>query len=141
MSSVPAQSLQLQDRTRPVAQLAAGGLHRHQASCPQHQTGLMNSAQMLLPQQLGLFQDERQDGARSEQSSELDCLGAVLTPCDHMDVGLRRAPGCPSKGLRLLFLSAHHGWGTTCLVSSLQTQVVSEAAWGATAVTAEGLPD
>lgn len=55
---------------------------RQQTSCPQHQSGLMNSGQMLLPQQLGLLQDKRQDGARSEQSSELDCLGAVLTPCD-----------------------------------------------------------
>lgn len=58
----------------------------------------MNSGQMLLPQQLGLFQEERQDGAGSEQSSESDCLGAVLTPRDHMDVGLKIAPGCPSKG-------------------------------------------
>lgn len=58
----------------------------------------MNSGQMLLPQQLGLFQDERQDGAGSEQNSESDCLGAVLTPRDHMDVGLRRAPRCCSKG-------------------------------------------
>lgn len=101
----------------------------------------MNSGQMLLPQQLGLLQDERQDSARSEQSSELDCLGAVPTPCDHMDVGLRRAPGCPSEALRSLFLSARQGQGMTCPVSSLQTRVVPEAAWGTTAVTAEGLPD
>ena len=62
----------------------------HQGSCPQHQICVTNSGQTLLPQQLGLFQDGRQDGAGSEQSSELGCLRAVLTPRSHTDTGLRR---------------------------------------------------
>lgn len=85
----------------------------HQGSCSQYGTGLMNSRQMLLPWQLGLFQDRSQDGL--DQSRALGCARPSWSQGDRIEKeqpqdAPARAGGCRA-GARLAWSAlCKHEW-------------------------------